>query len=172
MIVLMAGLPGTGKSTLARAIALRTSGIVLDKDQIRSTLFPAEEIEYSSEQDDFCLSVMLQTAAYLLQKNPERIIFIDGRPFSKRRQIDQALQAAEKLGQPWRILECVCSENVARQRLEEQCGEHLAANRNYELYRRLKGSWEEIMLAKTVIYTEDSIEACIEKALITLNTPQ
>src|SRR5437660_10233414 len=78
MIVLMAGLPGTGKSTLARALAGRTSGRVLSKDEIRHAIFLPEEIEYSSRQDDYCLRLMLETAGYLLSQTPERLIFLDG----------------------------------------------------------------------------------------------
>ena len=42
MIVLMAGLPGTGKSTLARELAAQTSGRVLSKDEIRHAIFLPE----------------------------------------------------------------------------------------------------------------------------------
>ena len=68
MIVIMAGLPGTGKSTLARALAQRLPGAVLDKDAIRAALFQPAYVEYSPAQDDFCQEIMLQTAAYLLAK--------------------------------------------------------------------------------------------------------
>jgi len=167
MIILMAGLPGTGKSTLARELSLRTSGVVLGKDEIRSALFPAQEIEYSSEQDDFCQQVMLETAAYLLGKDSSRFIFLDGRTFSQRYQIDAVLQCAGNLHQPWRILECVCTQETARRRLEEQeqLQQHPAANRNYALYREVKARFEEITLMKTVIDTDLPLAACIEVAL-------
>jgi predicted kinase len=165
----MAGLPGTGKSALASALAAKTSGVVLNKDQIRAALFPPAEIEYSAAQDDFCVQVALNTATYILYKHPEKFVFIDGRPFSRRGQIDVVVQAAEKLGQRWRILECVCREEVARERLEAQSAEHIAADRNYALYLKIKAAWEPITRPKTVIDTEQPIEQCAALALVELS---
>jgi predicted kinase len=64
MLIAMAGLPGTGKSTLAHHLAHALAAIVLDKDVIRAALFPPAWVEYSTEQDDFCMSVMFRVSAY------------------------------------------------------------------------------------------------------------
>jgi predicted kinase len=164
MIVMMAGLPGTGKSTLARELAKRTFGAVLDKDEIRKALFAPEGIEFSTEQDDFCMEVMLQTAGYLLRKDPARQVFLDGRPFSRRYQLERVIEVAKSLGQPWRILECVCSEATARTRIEEQASEHPAGNRDFALYLRVKARFEEITLPKTAVDTERPLADCVDEA--------
>jgi predicted kinase len=170
MIVLMAGFPGTGKSTLARELASRVSGRVLSKDEIRHAVFRPEEIEYSSRQDDYCMTLMLATAGYLLSRNPVRGIFLDGRSFSRRYQVENVLAAAASWHQPWRILECVCSDKTARLRLtsDAQAGQHPAGNRDYQLYLETKSRFEAITRAKTVINTEQPLETCVQQALAAL----
>jgi predicted kinase len=167
----MAGLPGTGKTTLARELAARTSGRMLSKDEIRHALFSADEIEYSSRQDNFCQQVMLETADHLFQRDANRILFLDGRPFSRRYQIDNVVNAAAGLHQSWHILECVCPEEIARQRLEEQsaAGAHPAGNRDFQLYLEVKDRFEAITLPKTVIDTSKPLPECIQQALAALS---
>lgn len=168
MIVLMAGLPGSGKSTLALELAACTLGRVLSKDDFRHAIFLPEEIEYSARQDDFCLQLMLETAGYLLARDAARFIFLDGRPFSRRYQIENVLSAAASVRQPWRILECVCSDETAKQRLSAQTGQHPARNRGYGLYLEVKARFETITHAKAVIDTEQSLEACVQQAVAAL----
>jgi adenylylsulfate kinase len=167
MIVLMAGLPGTGKSTLARALASRLSGCVLSKDEIRHAIFSPAEVQYSAAQDDFVMQIMLEAAAWILKKNDTRTVFLDGRTFSRRYQVDRVITAARDLQQPWRILECVCAEETARKRIESQAaaGEHPAGNRNVDLYLEVKAHFEAIVLPKTVIDTDQSLEECVGQAL-------
>ena len=170
MIVLMAGLPGTGKSTLARELTSRTNGCVLGKDEVRSAIFAPEDIEYSTVQDDFVMEIMLQAARFLLRKNPSRAVFLDGRTFLRRYQIDRVFEFAEGLAQPCRIVECICSDDSARRRLDEQRdASHPAANRNFALYLEVKARFEPIARAKTVVSTDQPIGECIRQALAALS---
>jgi predicted kinase len=162
MLILMAGLPGTGKSTLSRALAAELGGTVIDKDRVRGALFDPADIEYSTEQDEFCMRVMLKVAGYIFRKDPLRRVFLDGRTFSRRYQLDRATGYAKAIGQPWHILECVCDQ-TARKRLQDDLA-HVAVNRDFNLYLQVKARFEEIILPKTVIDTDQPLEKCTRAA--------
>lgn len=163
MIVVMAGLPGTGKSTLARALAEQAGGVVLNKDTLRAELFPMPFVEYSTEQDDFVQELMVRTAEYLLTRYPKLIVFFDGRTFSRAYQIQRVIDAAERIVTPWRIIECVCPEKVAMGRIERG-KKHPAKNRTAQLYLKIRDEFEEIAWPKLVVDTAGEMEASLAAA--------
>ena len=151
--VLLAGLPGTGKSTLARALAERIHAVVLDKDRVRGALFPGALTDYSAEQDQVCMRAMLEAAAYLTERRRVEYIFFDGRTFSASAQIEEVLLAAANAGARWRILHVTCADAVAEERLGRSDPAHPAQNRDPALYRRIKQHFEPILQAKLEVDT-------------------
>ncbi len=169
--VLFAGLPATGKSALAASLGNRLNAVTLDKDRIRSTLFPGALTDYSTEQDDLCMRALLDAAAYLTTHNRAEFIFIDGRCFSQRRQIEEVLQAADRAGAAWKILHLTCEDAIAQERLNRDNQDldnqarqpHPARNRSIELYLAIKRSFEPISYPKLDVDTTHGIEAELDE---------
>ena len=189
MLIAMAGLPGTGKSTLARPLAEACAAVILDKDIVRAALFPAALIEYSTRQDDFCMSIVFQVASYMLRNNPQQHVILDGRTFSRRYQVAALDQLAGELNVPLKIIECVCSDASAYKRLgtkgamedvgtntsvptsSSNDGEtvHPAANRDYQLYRSIKEHFEPIREPKLIVDTDNDLADCLAMCLAYLS---
>ncbi|HEY3787452.1 MAG TPA: AAA family ATPase, partial [Urbifossiella sp.] len=92
MLIAMAGLPGTGKSTLAARLAEKLGGVVLCKDVVRARLFPV--VDYSREQDDRTMRA-IYAEAWRIIRMEKRPVIIDGRTFSKAYQVRDLFAAAE-----------------------------------------------------------------------------
>ena len=165
MLILMAGLPGTGKTMLARQLAERLNATVISKDTVRHTLFPPELVEYSTEQDDFVVDLLLRTAEYIWRRWPNHVIVLDGRTFSRASQRRHVIEFAEKCQQLWRIVECVCSDEVARERLKQADPSHPAGNRTPELYDEVNRRWEPIAEPKLMVRTDEvvNVEELLER---------
>src|SRR5699024_8161686 len=99
MIVAMAGLPGTGKSTLARAWARQVNGVVLDKDTIRQAVFGGS-VTYTRDQDALCFELMYHSGAWLLDRTPRLTLLLDGRTFLRADQVRAARVFATRVNRP------------------------------------------------------------------------
>ena|ERR1700744_4598213 len=161
--VLFAGLPGTGKSTLAQALAKRLDAAVLDKDRVRAALFPGALTDYSAPQDDLCIRAMLQAAAYLTERGRVHYVFFDGRTFSQQAQIDQILQSAARAGARWRIVQVTCADAVAEERLARGDPAHAAQNRDPALYRRIQQLFEPIPQPKLEVDTTFGVDKVLTR---------
>jgi hypothetical protein len=164
MLIAMAGLPATGKTTLAARLATELGGVVLSKDQVRAALFPPSVLDYSEQENDISMAAIFHTADYIQKTFPQHPVIIDGRTFLRAKQIGDLFS----LGESPRIIECVCADEVARQRLEHDlaAGKHLAKNRNFALYLAVKKNAMPIQVPHLRLDTgTTSVEECVRIAL-------
>ena len=166
MLIAMAGLPGTGKSTIAARLAERLGGVVLCKDVVRQALFPPPALDYSRAQDDLALQAMYRAAERTLATSQIPVI-LDGRTFSKAYQVRDLFTAAERMGLIPCIIECVCSDEVARERIEAdvRTGTHPAGNRTFAMYLEMKARAEPLTVPRLVLDTGiESLDECVSRA--------
>lgn len=160
MIVAMAGLPGAGKSTLAGALATRLPAVVLDKDRIRAGLFPPSQVDYTHDQNDFCVDVMYRTTEWLLRRERVPVVILDGCTYTRANQIATLRQLVADLAEPLRVIECTCDDQLALARIAGDAN-HPAGNRDAALYRELQASAHAIAGPKLVVDTSRPIAACV-----------
>jgi predicted kinase len=172
VIVLLTGLPGTGKSYLARQLASRSGADVLDRDAVRDAVFPQHDLDYSPEQNELASQITYRVAEYILRRNPDRLIILDGRPFSRREQVDEVVQLAAAVGHELRVLHCTAPEAVVRDRLAHDLkhGKNRDADRTVAKYRRIKRSFEPLVVPHLTVDTSRPIGESIDAILAYLSS--
>lgn len=149
-VVVLAGLPGTGKSTLAERLAEALDAPLFDKDRVREALFGPRHVRYERAQDDFVVGCLVEAARHAAASGLARFAILDGRTFCAAGQLEGLRADLAARGLAECTIELVADPATARARLAAQRG-HPAANRGPALHDELAARAAPIAGPKLVL---------------------
>lgn len=177
ILVLTAGLMGTGKSVLARNLAPRIGAEVIRTDVIRKELFAGHSQErhtetfgrgiYSDDLTRRTYEKALELAAEMLKQGRSAIIDAS---YKRRAERLRAAEAAAKANAGFFIVECVAPEGIVKERLDaRQAAGRDPSDGRWELYMAQKADFDPVTefpaATHMVVDTARAPEACLEEAL-------
>jgi aminoglycoside phosphotransferase family enzyme/predicted kinase len=176
-LVLVCGLPGTGKSTLARVLAERASFRVIRSDVVRKELAGrmdkdpgtpgAGEAIYSAEWTERTYAECRRRAEELLFEGERVLVDANFREDAQRRTF---LKTAIHYGVPGTFLFCQAHADVVKTRLASRRGD--ASDADWPVYMSAAAAWEDFSpftrAAVQNINTEGTQETALGQALAVL----
>ena len=152
VLILTAGLMGSGKSYQARRLAVRLGTEIIRTDELRKALFNIRTTERRHERfgdgiysDDISRLVYEKALALAEQKiNLGKAVIIDA-SFKKRTERLKALALAKKLQIRFFVLECFCPDDITQKRLEKRVLDNdNVSDGRWELFQQQKDNFEPI----------------------------
>lgn len=145
-LVLLLGLPGTGKSTLARALA-GEGFLWVRSDAVRKQLagLPPEQKAgpaagiYSDAWSERTYAVCLERARARLLEGERVVVDANFKADAQRRPF---VALARALGVPVRLVVCTADEATVRDRLSKRTGD--ASDADVAVYLRARAAWEPL----------------------------
>jgi len=149
LVFLVVGLSGTGKSTVARKIAVDYHATQINTDVVRKEIAGIDKFEQRHDQfntglydpkkiDDTYEKVMTRAAIFL--KKNENVV-LDA-TFQKKKYRDMARHVAAKYHAALVELQCVCPDDVVKKRLEDRLKKKSVSDGRWEIYLQQKTTFE------------------------------
>jgi predicted kinase len=161
VVVALMGLPGAGKSTLARALATEIGARVVDRDAIRAALFP--QCSYSPTER------RATTRAVLLALEVDCALghacIVDGMTFARARERERVAEVARRFGHLFVPLWLDVPVAVAQARVAADAGAHPAHDRDPALVERVAARFEAVASDASRLDATQSAAAVASAAL-------
>jgi predicted kinase len=168
VLIAMAWLPGSGKSTLSRALAARIGALRWDKDELRHLLFPPQTVAHDTALNDFCMELLYAAILHALATKTPRVsaVILDGRPYAGQAQRDRVREVALEAGAELMFVVCSAPLDVLHERILGD--RHPAPDRNPELLKRLAAGMQpfgdEAVIIETASATpEEGVLQCLRE---------
>jgi len=160
-LIVVSGLPGTGKSFFCRKLAERLSFLILTSDTLRKTLFPSPR--YNESENKRLFSACHVLIEELLSKGMP-VIFDATNLLEHHREY--LYRAAERVGAKLILIWVEAPTEVVRQRLlarEEAAIPQYDSEASWEVYNKMKPRREKISRNHLVVDTSQDITPVINK---------
>jgi aminoglycoside phosphotransferase family enzyme/predicted kinase len=140
-VIVVGGLSGTGKTSVARAIAGELGLRVISADAVRRSLFgeakrpaPYGEGAYTAEASRLTYQTMIERGREIL--GSDRGVILDA-TFQRNDDRSMAERMAIDAGAEWRLIECRLAPELVRKRIEERAARKDGlSDATWEIYLR------------------------------------
>ncbi len=168
VLIMLSGLPGTGKSYVARGLREILPFVIIESDQVRKILFP--ECEYTGEESQWVHRTCHALMTRLLRKGV-RVIYDATNLYERHREL--VYQIADREGIRLIIVKVVASQQVVSQRLgkrHEQDRYDDVSDADWKVYKRMERSAEPIGRNYVVVDTSRDVDSAVTKLLRLIRT--
>ena len=166
LLLVVSGLTGTGKSTVAQKLAVDYHAEQINTDVVRKQQAGIEQFErhhdgfhaglYTPDNIDRTYEQVMSLAAQHLRKKEN--VVLDA-TFQKKTYRDMARAVAAKHHATLVFLECTCPDEVVKQRLIERLKKKTVSDGRWEIYREQKKTFERFSSDEPVLAMDTANES-------------